>query len=69
MDSHTSPRNDHCPAPNLLAYRETRLALDSHSSSLSLDPHEMPLNIDMKIILTVKFSSVSFNLNSKSLTS
>ena len=53
---------------NLLPYRETRLAFDSHYTSLSLDPHKMPLNIDMKIILTVKFSGVSFNLNNKSLT-
>ena len=33
--------NDHCPVPNLFAYRETRLAIDSHSFSLSLDPQEM----------------------------
>ena len=31
--------------------------------------HEMSLNIDMKIILPVKFSGVSFHLNNKSLTS
>ena len=30
---------------------------------------QMSLNIDMKIILPVKFSGVSFNLNSKVLTS
>ena len=33
---------------------------------LSFDPHEMSLNIDMKMILPVKFSGVSFNLNSNS---
>ena len=48
---------------------ETSLAFDSHSTLLSLDPHEMSLNIDMKIILPVKFPGVSFNLNSNSLTS
>ena len=67
--SEPSPRNDHCPAPNLLAKRETRLAFDSHSTLLSLDHHEMSLNIDMMIILPVEFSGVSFNLNNKSLTS
>ena len=35
--SEPRPRNDHCPAPNLLAKRETRLAFDSHSALLSLD--------------------------------
>ena len=64
--SELGPRNDHCPAPNLLANRETSLAIDSHSFLLSLDTHEMSLNIDMKIIRTVKFSGVSPNLNSKS---
>ena len=67
--SEPRPRNDHCPAGNLFAYRETRLALDSQSFSLSFDPHEMSLNIDMKIILLVKFSGVSSNLSSKLLTS
>ena len=64
--SEPGPRNDHCPVPNLLAYRETRLAFDSHSALLSLDPYEMSLNIDMKMILPVKFSGVSFNLNRNS---
>ena len=59
------PKNDHCPAPNLFTYWETRLAFDSHSFSLSLDHHEMSLNIDMNVILPVKFSGVSPNLNSK----
>ena len=59
--------NDHCPAPNLNAYRETSSAFDSHSILLSFDPHEMSLNIDMKMILPVRFSGVSFNLNSNSL--
>ena len=36
-----------------------------HSFSLSLDPQEMSLNIDMKIILPVKFSGGSADLNSK----
>ena len=67
--SEPRPRNDHCPARNLYAYRETRLAFDSHSILLSFDPHEMSLNIDMKMILPVKFSGVSSNLNSKRLTS
>ena len=62
--SDTRPRNDQRPA--LLACRETSLAFDSHSTLLSLDPHEMSLNIDMKMILPVKFSDVSSNLNSNS---
>ena len=67
--SEPGPRNDYCRAPNLLANRETRLAFDSHSFALSLDPQEMSLNIDMNKILPVKFSGVSPNLNSKLLTS
>ena len=67
--SEPGPRNDHCPAPNLLANRETSLAFDSHSIFLSLDHHEVSLNIDMKIILPVTFSGVSLNLNSNFLTS
>ena len=59
------PRNDQRPAGNLFAHRETRLAFARHSFSLSLDPQEMSLNIDMHIILPVKFSGVSSNLNSK----
>ena len=67
--SEPGPRKDQCPFPNLLAKRETSRAFDSHSILLSLDPHQMSLNIDMKMILPVKFSGVSFILNSKSLTS
>ena len=48
--------NDHCPFPNLFAYRETSLAFARHSFSLSFDPYEMSLNIDMKMILPVKVS-------------
>ena len=48
--SDPGPRNDHLPGENLLAWIETRLALDSHSFSLSSDLHEMSLNIDMKMI-------------------
>ena len=54
---------------NLCAYRETSLAFNKHSSSLSLDPQEMSLNIDMNMILPVKFSGVPPNFNSKLLTS
>ena len=35
---------------------------------LSLDPHEMSLNIDMKIIRLVNFSVVTLNLDSNSWT-
>ena len=35
---------------------------------LSLDPHEMPLNIDMKIIRPVNLSGVTLNLDSNSWT-
>ena len=64
--SEPRPRNDHCPAPNLFAYRETSRALDSHSFLLSSDPHEMSLNIDMKMIRPVNFSGVTLTLNSYS---
>ena len=67
--SEARPRNDLCPAPNLLGNRETCSAFDSHSILLSFDHHEMSLNIDMKMILLVKFSDVSFTLSSKRLTS
>ena len=60
---------NHCPFPNLFAHKETRLAFDMHSFSLSLDPQEMSLNIDMNIILPVKFYGVSSNLKCKLLTS
>ena len=39
--------------------RNTRMTLDSHSCSFSLDPHEMSLNIDMKMIRPVKSSGLS----------
>ena len=42
--------------------RETSRALDSHSFLLSSDPHEMSLNIDMKIIRPENFSRVTLNL-------
>ena len=61
--------NDHCPAPNLLAQRETRFPFDSHSFSMSLDPQDMSLNIDMNIILPVKFCGLAKSLNNKLLTS
>ena len=64
--SDPSPRNDHLPGENLFAYIETRSALNSHSCSLSLDPHEMSLNIDMKMMRPVNSSGFSliFDRNS-----
>ena len=59
------PRNDHLPDENLFAQIETSLALNSHFS-LSLDHHEMSLNIDMKIIRPVKFSGCTLNLDRNS---
>ena len=67
--SEPGPINDHCPYPNLFAYRETSLAFARHSFSLSFDPQEKSLNIDINMILPIKFSSVSSNLTSKRLTS
>ena len=67
--SELGPVNDHCPFPNLLAYRDTSLAFARHSVSLSFVPQEMSLNIDKNRILPVKFSGVSPSLNSKHLTS
>ena len=61
--------NDHCLFPNLFTYGETSLAFANHSFSWSFDPQEMSLNIDMNMILLVKFSGVSSNLNSKLLIS
>ena len=60
------PRNDHFPGENLFAQIEPSLALNSHSCSLSSDPHEMSLNIDMKMIRPVNSSgsSLIFNRNS-----
>ena len=40
-----------------------------HSFSLSFDPQEMSLNIDINMILPVNFSGVSSNLKSKRLSS
>ena len=60
--------NDHCSAPNLLANRETSWAFDSYSILLSFDPHEMSLNIDMKMIRPVNFSGVTLNLDNNSWT-
>ena len=54
--SDPGPRNDHLPGGNLLAWMETRLALNSQLCSLSLDPHEMSLNMDMKMIRPVSCS-------------
>ena len=67
--SNPGPRNDHCPALNLFAKRETSWAFDLHSFSLSFDPHQMSLNIDMKMIRPVNFSGVTLNLDSNSWTS
>ena len=46
--SEPGPINDHCPIPNHFAKRETSRAFDLHSFLLSLEPHELSLNIDMK---------------------
>ena len=48
--SDPGPRHDHLPGGNLLAYVETRSAFALHSRSLFSNPHEMSLNIDMKMI-------------------
>ena len=60
--------NDHCPMPNFFASIETTLAFAKHSHSLSFGPQEMSWNIDMNRILPVKFTGVSPNLLSRSLT-
>ena len=64
--SDPGPRNDHLSGENLLAEIETRLVFNSHSCSLSLDLHEMSLNIDMKMIRPVKSSGcmLIFDINS-----
>ena len=50
-------------------HRERRVEhFDSHSFLLSLDPHEMSLNIDMKIIRLVKSSGCTLNFDSNSWT-
>ena len=53
----------------ILAYKDTSRAFARHSFSLSFDPQEMSLNIDINMILPVKFSGVSSDLNSNRLTS
>ena len=45
--SEPRPMNDHCPFPNLLAYKDTSRAFARHYSSLSFVPQEMSLNIDI----------------------
>ena len=67
--SDLGPINDHCLIPNFFASMETTSAFAGHYFSLSFDPQEVSLNIDIKRILPVKFSGVSPNLNSKCLTS
>ena len=63
--SEPGPRNDRLPDENLVAQIETRLALNSHSCSLSSDPHEMSLNIDMKMIRPLNTDgSLIFDMNS-----
>ena len=66
--SEPRPMNDHCPLPNLLAYKDTSRAFARHSFSLSSIPQEMSLNIERNS-LAVKLSGVSPNLYSKLLTS
>ena len=60
--------NDHCPVTNFLAYIETTLAFAKYSLSLSFLSQEMSLNIDTNRILPMKFSGVSPNLLSRSVT-
>ena len=61
----SNPRYDLPPGENLLAWIETKLALDSHSCSLSWDPHEMSLNINMNMIGLLESSgwSLIFDMN------
>ena len=47
---------------NLFANKDTSVALAIHSRSLSSDPHEMSLNIDMKMIRPVNYSDFSLFL-------
>ena len=54
--SDPGPRNDQRPAGNLFAYKITSVTLAIHSRSLSVDPHMMSLNIDMKIIRPCNWS-------------
>ena len=61
-------RTNEWPLTNL-PIRETRMAFESHSCSLSFDALEMSLNIDMNRINPVKFSGVSPIFNSKHFTS
>ena len=53
---------------SLCIERETSWEFDSHSFLLSFDPHEMSLNIDMKMTRPINFSGVTLNLNSNSST-
>ena len=50
----------------IFSRRETRAEHLTRIFLFSFDPHEMSLNIDMKIIRPVKFSGVSPNLKSNS---
>ena len=54
--SDPSPRNDQRPGGNLFANVDTSVALALHYCSFSVDPHEMSLNIDMKMIRPVNSS-------------
>ena len=47
---------------NLFAQVETRLTFNSYSCSVSRDPHEMSLNIDIKMIRPVNYSGFSLIL-------
>ena len=67
MSFHTVFTQIHRHAGLACVFRE---AAQWHNSfSLSFDPQEMSLNIDMKMTLAVKFSGVSSNFNSERLTS
>ena len=45
----------------IFLHRDTSWAFDSHSFLLSVDLHEISLNMDMKMILPVNFSGVTPN--------
>ena len=49
----------------IFLHKEERVEHWIRIFSLSFDPHEMSSNIDMKIILPVRFSGVSPDLNRK----
>ena len=65
--SEPGPMNDHCPTPNYLASTLTTPAFAKYSSLLPFLSHEMPLNIDINIILAVKVSGVCPKSLSRSL--